>query len=346
MRVLLLCEPGFGFPYRVLRCIRAARAEAYALGDTGATRLRFSRFCNGVVLSIHGFSGQRDEGLAAEINWYAREVGIDMVLPGGDAASTRALIATKDLIEVPCFPLPGLQEFDLLNNKWEFGKLCAELGITCPATRLLPDAPAVAREAEAGRIAFPVMVKAPSLAGGTGTMKIEAKDAARAIRSIRFGPVLVQEFIEAEDIGASVFCRGGTIEAFVGFARDNYQLRTWEDPRIRNDIAKIVSHLHLDGVYNFDMRRTRDNKIYFLECNPRFFYNMTWLMLVGVNFARLGFPGDGGATSLPSGEKLKLPRGLFRALLKPWTLTRRDWATTRYLLADPAALLIDRFGQR
>jgi hypothetical protein len=86
--------------------------------------LRFSRYCRRFFLSDCIIHGDRDESLALEINHLVRELGITMVLPG-DAPSTRALIASRDLIDVPCLPLPTLDQFDALNDKWEFAQLCA-----------------------------------------------------------------------------------------------------------------------------------------------------------------------------------------------------------------------------
>jgi predicted ATP-grasp superfamily ATP-dependent carboligase len=347
MRVLLLCAPAFGLAYRVLRCASAAGAEVHVLGDSGSNRLALSRQCKKVVRTIHGISGTCNEGLAAEIDWYAREAGIDRVLPGGDAASTRALAALKHLLEVPCFPVPGIEQFDLLNNKWEFTKLCGELGLACPSTRLFINAAALGREVEVGSIAFPIMVKALSLAGGIGTFKFDADDASSRVRQIRFCPVLVQEFIAGRDIGASIFCRGGEVLVFAGFYRDSSVLRTYEDVQIQADLAKIARHLALDGVFNFDMRRAEDGRVYYLECNPRFFFNMPWLMVAGINFVGLGLAdGDDVPAVLPGGIELKFPRGIVRSLPRPWALTGCDLRMIEYMLADPAALLIDRFGQR
>ena len=129
---LLMVATLFAMPYRVMRCAQASGAEVYVLGNEGAWLLRFSRYCRRFFLTESIIHGDRDEALALEINHVVREFGITMVMPG-DAPSTRALIACRDLIEAPCFPLPSLEQFDALNNKWAFAQLCEDLGIRIPS---------------------------------------------------------------------------------------------------------------------------------------------------------------------------------------------------------------------
>jgi predicted ATP-grasp superfamily ATP-dependent carboligase len=344
MKILLLCAAGPGFPYRVMRCASAAGAEVYVFGDNGIERLARSRYCKKLILTIHGFNGTYDRGLAAEIDWHVQKLGVDLVVPGGDPPSTRALGVLKPMLQAPCFPVPTPAQFDRLNNKWEFAKLCAELGIASPATQWFPDVAALSTELAGGGVPLPAMVKPVNLSG-SGVVQLDAGNMALKIAEVRSSPLILQEFIEGQDLGASIFCRNGEILVFVGFRRDSDVLRTYEDEQIRGQIGKIVKHLVLDGVLNFDMRRTPDGHIYYLECNPRLFYNMSWLMLAGINFVGLGINGgDGASAPVPGGTEIKLPRGIARALLKPWTLTRRDFATIEYLLADPIAILADQLS--
>jgi predicted ATP-grasp superfamily ATP-dependent carboligase len=303
-----------------------------------------SRYCKKLILTIHGFNGTYDRGLAAEIDWYVQKLAIDLVVPGGDPPSTRALGVLKPLLHAACFPVPAPEQFDRLNNKWEYAKLCAELGIASPPTQWFPDVAALSKALGGGGVALPAMVKPVNLSG-SGVVRLDAGNMALKIAEIRSSPLILQQFIEGEDLGASIFCRDGEILVFVGFQRDSDVLRIYEDDQIRSQISRIVKHLALDGVFNFDMRRTPDGRIYYLECNPRLFYNMSWLMLAGVNFVGLGLnKWQGAPVSVPAGTEIKLPRGIFHALLKPWTLTRRDLSTIEYLLSDPIAIIADQLS--
>src|SRR5712691_1722957 len=305
---ILLLASLYKLPYRVLRCAAAAGAEIYVLGDLGARGLGLSRHCRKFIASNHIISGSRDAGLALEINCLVRDLDITMVMPA-DAPSTRALIACRDLIDASCFPLPGLDAFDLLNDKWEFTRLALSLGIRCPASRRFADVAAFGDAIALGQIAFPVVVKPLDMSGNQGCLVLDGAATQDRLRQINYQPLIVQEFIAGEDIGASVFARSGDIAGFIAhrFAGNVYS--TFRNAGIEADLARLVRRLDLDGVYNFDMRLTPGREVFYLECNPRFFYKINLSMVAGINFVALGLAGIGGAaiaSTIPDGTRVHL----------------------------------------
>src|SRR5262249_51874695 len=152
--------------------------------------------------------------LAKEVNQQAARLEIDMIL-SGDAPSTRSLIAIRDLLDVPSFPLPELGEFDLLNNKWDFTKLCGKLGLSCPETRLFTDAAQLRRALDQGTISFPCIAKPLSMDSGRGCIVLKQDTYRANISEIFYQPILVQEHITGKDVAASVFCRQGEIVTFI-----------------------------------------------------------------------------------------------------------------------------------
>ena len=343
-RVLIVAAT-YALPYRVMRCARQVNAETYVLGNLGAQVLAVSRHCTEFRLSHSIVAGHYDEDLAFEINCFAREAGVTMILPG-DAPATRALIACRHLLEAPCFPLPGLAEFDRLNDKWGFAQMCDALGIRQPATRLFADAEVLAAEIAAGGIAWPAVAKAPSLSASQGLVVLNGADAAAKVRAINYRPVIVQQFIPGRDIGASIFCRGGAITAFIAheYCRGTYA--TFRGDAVFEDLARIAAHVGAEGVFNFDMIAADDGKIYYLECNPRFFYKINLSMLGGINFVALGLEGDGGAVPLrlPDGTSVRRPEAVLTSPRCWPRLTRRDRAAARYTWSDPIPYLLDLFG--
>lgn len=339
-RVLLIATL-FEMPYRVLRCAEAAGAEVYVLGTAGARPLRYSRYCRDFFLSDCIINGERDDALALETNCLVKDLGITTVL-AADAPSTRSLIATRDLIETQCFPLPSLETFDLLNDKWEFAKLCQELDILHPKTRLLPDRAALA--AELGRCAeHPIIVKPLGRSGNGGVVVFDGVDHAKRLKTINYRPLLVQEFIRGEDIGASIFARGGRIHAFVAHKFWHQAYSTFRDDQTYERIASVARRFNLEGIYNFDMRRSADGLVYFLECNPRVFHKIALSMIAGINFVRFGLSGmDQAADIILADVKVRLPKALAHALITSARCTRRDWAMARYLYADPIPYLIEK----
>jgi ATP-grasp in the biosynthetic pathway with Ter operon len=338
-RVLMVATL-FNLPYRVMRCAQASPAEVFVLGNPGARGLRFSRYCRRFFLSDRVIHGGRDEALALEINCLVRELGITMVIPG-DAPSTRAIIACRDLIDAPCFPLPSLDHFDALNDKWVFSQLCRDLGVLHPMTHLLPDVGTLAQRLATGHLQQPLIAKPLSRSGSGGLVILDGIELESRLRTINYQPIVVQELIEGPDIGASVYAEAGKIKAFVAHRLRRCVYSTFWHDNIYSDIAKIMAHFQLDGVYNFDMIAARDGSIYYLECNPRFFFKISLSMIAGINFVGFGFPGDKSKSqgSIIDGLKVRLPLAVLAA---PWGgITKNDWAMATYLYSDPLPYLME-----
>jgi hypothetical protein len=344
IRLLMLATSSL-LPYRVMRCAQRCGAEVYVLGDPAAQLLATSRYCKEYIQSNWVISGAYDEDLALEINCRARELGIVMLLPG-DAPSTRALIACRHLLERPCFPLPDLEQFDLLNDKWRFVQLCDQLGVRHPATCLIPDADALEREVSAGRLAFPLVLKAKGLSGGQGLIELRDDGIRTQLGRISYRPIIVQQFIPGRDIGASIYCRAGKIIAFIAHEYRQRIYSTFWNEAIYHDIERIAAYVGVDGVYNFDMIAAENGDIYYLECNPRFFFKIDWSMMAGINFVALGLTDDGEskAVLVSNGTKVRSPEAMLASPREWFRLTRKDWASMRYAFSDPVPLLMHHLG--
>ncbi len=107
-----------------------------------------------------------------------------------------------------------------------------------------------------------------------------------------------------------------------------------------------MARMGVDGVFNFDMRLAPDGSIYYLECNPRFFFKINLSMLAGVNFVAMGMAAAGLATAAPEAvERVRLPKALAAAALTaPWTITARDLKMLWYLGRDPISSLRETLG--
>jgi predicted ATP-grasp superfamily ATP-dependent carboligase len=332
-------------PYRVLRTARAAGADVYVLGNTSSQCLQHSRFCKQFLLTSQPITGEADACLAEDINRRVREFDIDMVLPG-DVQATRSLIAMRDAIEAPCFPMPTLQQFDRLNDKWFFTNLCGELGILAPKSWHVADAAALRREIEAGRIPLPAIAKPINHDGSLGVIKLDGGDALAQLDRIDYAPIIVQEFIEGADIGASVYCERGEVKAFIAHELKRATYRSLDDRGIEAALGRIMGRMGVDGVYNFDMRLAPDGQIYYLECNPRFFFKINLSMLAGVNFVRMGLKASANATLAPApGAAVRMPKALAAAaMFTPWKITARDFQMLWYLARDPVSSVREALG--
>jgi predicted ATP-grasp superfamily ATP-dependent carboligase len=341
---LLLVSALISMPYRVMRTADAAGADVYVLGAELSRCLAHSRYCRAFVPSERPLDGERDEALAAEINRQIARFGIDLVLPG-DVQATRTLIASRDLIEAPLFPLPTLEQFDNLNNKWFFTQLCGELGIPTPPSRVIADAAQLREELTAGSFALPAIVKPINHDGGLGVIRFDRETAVAQSAKVDYGPMIVQDFIPGRDIGASVYCEKGEIKAFIAHELTRATYVPLTDERIQPALARITARMGVDGVFNFDMRLAPDGEIYYLECNPRFFFKINLSMLAGVNFVAAGLSALGHpAQPSPTPGAVRLPKALAAALPTMWRITARDFRMLWYLWSDPVSSLREALG--
>lgn len=330
--VLLICGL-FGLPYRAMRCAHAAGARVHVLGNHGARGFKYSRYCESFTRLARPLDGTFDAALAELINACTDRLRIDVVM-AGDQPAARSLAGLKQHLRASCFPMPDLPTFDLLNNKFEFYKLCCRLGILCPPTTLLDDADTVAQVIEAKHLSLPLIAKPLSLDAARGVVRLDSDSWSTRLAGVRYAPVLVQSFIEGVDIGASAFCHRGEIRAFVLHRLADATYTTYTDRGVLDSIQKIVAETCYSGVCNFDMRLAPDGKIYFLECNPRFFYKMDMSLIAGVNFVAHGlYPNM--EQNFVSGTAVRLHKAMLAKLATPWHLTRRDFAMLAYRHLDP-----------
>lgn len=340
VRILLLATR-FELPYRVLRCAKAAGADVYVLGNSRAAPLRLSRHCKRFILSEQAMRGETDHALAEQIRRIARELSIAMLVPGDDT-SMRALIANENSLPTPCFPHPSLRNFDLLNNKWAFAGICAEISLPHPGTRLLADRAAVLRAAGGCTPEHALLAKPLSSSGGDGIVILDGAASAERVQSISYQPILVQEFIHGTEIGASLYASKGTVQAFLTHSYHRKTYTAYHDRRIHADMTRLVSHLGLDGVYNFDIITTADGSVYYLECNPRFFHKMNMSLVAGMNFVTPGLPcvSRRPASLFPDPVRVRMPEAALRRA--PWRMTRGDLDMAAYFLSDPLPYFLEK----
>ena len=333
---VLILSTLFLMPYQVLRCAQAAGATIWVLGTNGAKGLAYSRYCQAFCAATSPIDGNFDAGLADEINRHIERLGIDLVL-AGDAPSTRSLIATRDLIVAPCFPMPELTQFDFLNDKWRFTTLCKSLGIECPNTKLFIDKEQLYREIDSGNLDFPSVAKPLNMDSGFGFITLDRESARQRVSTIFYSPIVVQDFIQGEDIGASVFCKRGEVQAFIAHKYRRSKYSTFFDETIYNNIAKLMREMQADGVFNFDMRLVADGRVFYLECNPRFFYKIAMSMLAGINFVSLGFPSrqKGALPNFLYPATIRFPKAMLATLHTPWKLRGQSWPIVKFLFSDP-----------
>jgi predicted ATP-grasp superfamily ATP-dependent carboligase len=341
---VLMLSDKFRFAYRILRCFHAAGAEVHVLGGKDSRGLRFSRFCASFCERTNSYQGNL-EPLIQEVNTLIARLDIDLVV-SGEHFMMRPLITIASALNAPCFPMLTVEQFDILNNKWLFSQLCASLGIRCPRSQLVTDVAALKRAVELGEISIPFVAKPLDLDGSRGVLSILRTIDLHKLDSIRYEPVIVQEFVRGIDVAASVYCDHGSINAFIVHHLKRATYFTFESDEIRADIQKIATATKAHGVLNFDMRIGEDGAVYWLECNPRFFFWAHMSLLAGISFVEFGLSNwpVSGLSSVPSGTNVRFLKASMLELARPWRLTKRDVDYLRYALADPVPWIREALG--
>jgi predicted ATP-grasp superfamily ATP-dependent carboligase len=343
--VLLVVAAQFSLPYRVLRCLEQAGANVIVLGRGAARGLRTSRCCRRYIGCESQIDGRLNVELVREVNRAISTHSIDLVV-AGDPLATRALIEISKVLDAPCFPMPDLEAFDLLNDKWRFTTLCQEMGILCPESRLFANGRQLLDEIDRGAVSLPIIAKPLSEDASRGCVSAIRPGDTKKIARITYGPIIVQEFISGLDIGASIFCREGQIISYLVHDYYHGTYRAYSDPAICATLAKIAGRLQLNGIYNFDMRLAASGEVFFLECNPRVFFKCAMSMVAGINFLGLGLSSGRPAAvpSLVGPVAFQFPRNILRVLFTPWKFNRRTWNVVTLLLADPVPYLREILG--
>jgi len=340
-RVLLIAAL-YNLPYMVLRCATAAGANVIVLGAAEARGLRHSSHCFHFIPAGSPIDACTNPALIAEINRAVSEFSIDLVA-AGDTPSTRSLATISHALNAPCFPLPSPDTFDLLNDKWRFTQLCNSMGIRCPESRFFSHADRLRDECRGGGLQFPFVAKPINQEASRGVIYLSNENWRRQLRKISYSPIITQDHIGGIDIGSSIFCRNGEIEAFLVHRYSRGAYTAYDEPEIHQTIEKLVRRLRLTGVYNFDMKLADNGDVYYLECNPRAFYKIAMSMLAGINFIALGLPWRRAAEtgSLAKPVTIRFPQAL---LLPPWKFDDAARRGLDFVLQDPVPYLRERFG--
>lgn len=333
----LVLATGAALEYRTLRCAAACFDAVHVLGTVEARLLRFSRSC--ASFTPAGTTAEHFATLdVGVVNELCRRLDIATVLPS-DGASTRWIAANRDKIAVACFPVPSAETFDILDDKHSFGMLCAELGIPVPPTVLLPDKGRLAAELEQGTVGLPAVVKPLRMWGSFGVAKLDRENKDAVLAAIDYAPVLVQDYIAGRDLSAFYLCEGGVPRAAAIYHKTRSEVHFFRHERITALARKVIEHFKYDGVIGFDIRERPDGALFFLECNPRFWYNLDAASRAGLNFVALGMERGKNRAMLELDEvRVARPKALLQQA--PWKFGAAHRRLAGELLGDAAVIAL------
>lgn len=234
-----------------------------------------------------------EAGLAAEqqlLDFLSRHKVSAVV--ASDKRCSRLLLRARPQLPagVQCFPMLDSERFEELYDKTRFAAALEKYDLPHPQTKTFRSA----EEAALADISFPAIAKPAQGEGGIGITvaanreELQADLASRPDLDSR--PVVVQTFISGHDIDVSLLAEKGCIVAWtIQHRRQDGAIEFVDRPDVLELCRELVERTGYHGVGHFDLRiDERDEMIFFIEANPRFWGSLCYSTWIGVNFLTLG----------------------------------------------------------
>lgn len=168
---------------------------------------------------------------------------------------------------------PQLADLSQVHNKYQFIRLCEDLGLATPRTHLITSAQDLATHASKARD----LVFKPVWSRFGSQVLIQPK--ARKLRQIQpspRNPWVAQEYVDGNEFCVYAIARAGKIvalSAYRGLVRAGPGAAICFAPEnsapLRGFVEKIISATAWTGQISFDVMRMQDGSFLPLECNPR-----------------------------------------------------------------------------
>jgi len=245
----------------------------------------YSKYCKHKTLNVN--PKKDSELFIQQMLDYVKKNNIDVFIPVNADEIDVVLKNRKLFPKNVVIPFVDYQKFTYVKDKWNFYNLMKSLKIPTPKT-----ATKFSEE-----FTFPLILKIRNGAGSKGVQKVNNKqELAEATVNIskeyKEYP-LVQEYIEnGENYCAAAFCKKGKVESvFVYKSLRQYPIDhgtstskiSVKDAEIEKYVRKILLKLKWNGVAQFDMIK-KDDKVYFLEMNPRLYTSLNLTVQSGLNY--------------------------------------------------------------
>lgn len=343
---MLLISFAFNQQYHILRTASVAGYEVHVLGKNSSRWIKYSRFCASYREMIYDPRCDFLEKLVHEIQYICSLLAIDVILPS-DIISTKLLILINKKITYRCAPVPDLETFTILNDKWRFYHLCKLSNISTPDTYLFEERAEFLAALKEKRLDFPLIVKPINRMSSSGILKLDSEYHFNQINLIDYDDILVQKYIDGKDCGLNLLCREGKLLAYSFQRQYNWGYEFTRSDEILDLATEIAQKTKLNGVANFDIREEfNTGNLFFIECNPRFWYSTYVSMLAGLNFVDLCLEdlcdATGQVVTINEKTNVILNKSFLKHYLSNANKSEVDRLVLNYYVNDPIPILLER----
>ncbi|MDB5822244.1 MAG: ATP-grasp protein [Herminiimonas sp.] len=239
------------------------------------------------------FTGEEDTEFVAMANRYAGRYQDLIVIPA-DCAASRMINRVRPLLKMPVVACPADSALDRLEDKWDFKRLCQDLGLRTPETIYVGDKHALHFPTVAARLGVPFVVKPTMEDSSRGAYIIgsedEYNDVIRDNSTYRYAPLIAQRYVAGTDVGLNFHASHGRVTAISVQRRDDYlhdgsPIRFFADDYLQEVAHRIATATDYDGVMNVDARiEAETGAVFLFESNPRFWRSLSASTWCGLNF--------------------------------------------------------------
>lgn len=295
----LLLASNSGMAFAAARCLRLA---GFRFRLISPPRYWAVSQMGGCVGHTPLEAGALDDGesLLSELDRLLTEHPEAVIVPAGLATTLFLSRHAGRFRSQNVFPLSPESLLAELHDKWRFADLVQRLGMYHPATSLISDP----REAQIAASDFPAILKPLNGEGSAGIHFVPSPEAlARAVAAAdpKDFPLLVQEYIPGDDMGANLVAQNGRLVACrVQVCLQGGLLRYGDRPDAVEIAQALVESSGAHGVFDLDFRRdSRDDRLAVIECNPRIYATSHKSAYAGMNPVELGIRIARGETIEP-----------------------------------------------
>lgn len=245
-----------------------------------------------------------DESLIASLQRSVELSPDTVIVPAGLTATFFLSRVAHRLPARNVFPVSSYEVLAELDDKWQFGQMLGRLLQPHPETVLVTSV-AQAREIEVeDRLVLKPLAAEGSLGVRVVTSTDELVAAVEPIEAAGLMPVLVQEFIDGDDMSVNVVAEHGEILGVrVHKHEADGRMSYLDRPDAVAMATAVVKETSAHGVLCFDLRRdAATDRLFMTECNPRVYATIHKSAYTGMNAVALGveLARSGRARVLPS----------------------------------------------